>query len=358
MSDLSMRSRIPFSRPFACFVVSKEVRREAALSSRGYPKMRRSFKKRISFILSIILLSVFSVLVIEFNSGVYLWKTYGEDVSLKKPVIMIVGDSFCVSASSFPYLLKKHLSHSYEVINISEAGFGPDHYLMYVRLAARRLGPKLCIVAVNLGNDALDVRGKIEESKIALGSSLSSYHIARRIYTHIKYRAIPRTFKDSTLLNGLLAGAAQRSPDVIMKNLNIAGDDVKTGWLNLEKLIKEMGEASKENNTPLLFVAIPPAAQVSSKYHQMYKTIGFRIDQESEYLTKLQDKLLEITTPLGIPTLDLLPLFKIADSGNMYYENDPHLTAEGHKILTKCLLDYLQESKLITFEREAKIGSI
>lgn len=305
-----------------------------------------------------VLLSIFSFFVIELNSGVYLWKTYGEDISLKKPVIMIVGDSFCVSASSFPYLLKKHLSQSYEVINISETGFGPDHYLMYVRLAPKHLRPKLCIVAINLGNDVLDVRGRIEESKVILGSSLSSYHIARRIYAHIKYRAIPRRFKDNTAVNRLLSVAARRSPDLIMKNLNIEGDDTKTGWLNFEKLIKQMGEASKENNTPLLFVAIPPAAQVSSKYHQMYETIGFRVDKESEYLTKLQDKLLEITTPLGIPTLDLLPLFKMVDSGNMYYENDPHLNAEGHEILTKCLLDYLQENELISFEPEAKTGSI
>lgn len=133
--------------------------------------MRRSLRKGISFVLSIILLSAFSLFVIEFNSGTYLWKTYGEDISLKKPVIMVVGDSFCVSASSFPYLLKKHLSQSYDVINVSETGFGPDHYLMYVRLAPRRLRPKLCIVAVNLGNDVLDVRGEIEESKIALGMS-------------------------------------------------------------------------------------------------------------------------------------------------------------------------------------------
>lgn len=316
------------------------------------------FKNILSTLLASLFLVALVALLIELHAGKFFWNLYTNDGLDQKPKIVIIGDSFGASSFSFPQVLGKQLKNSHQVINLSESGFGPDHYLMYVRLVLKRLKPEVCIVSFNAGNDILDIRSSLEENKIKLGSSFFSYHLLRRLYAHLKYRAFrPEISRDaenideaeeSELLNPLMKVAAAKNPDIVMRNLTVSGADVNQGWRNFKTILKELNKTSIEEKIPLVIMIIPNSMQVSDFYQKTYKAAGYKIPGKTDNLTGIQDKILDITTALDMKTIDFLPLLKQHDKNNLHFHNDPHLNKDGHKLLTEYLLKYLNENKLIT----------
>ncbi len=51
----------------------------------------------------------------------------------------------------------------------------------------------------------------------------------------------------------------------------------------------------------------------------------------------------ELLTELGIPYLDLLPVFRAADGASLFFPIDRHWNEQGHELAGKAIVDWLVE---------------
>jgi|GEM_PF-5270440 len=276
--------------------------------------------------------------------------------------ILTIGDSFCASSKSFPYVLGEKVQGTYKVLNASEGGAGPDNYLMNMALNLGRK-PQICIVSFYLGNDITDLRDHQTDPwrnrvKLFLGRNLYSYQVIRMVWVRIKYH-VSDSERKSALEHGIrnphMFAAGKAQPDIVMRNLKVSGADVLDAWDTLGILVKDMMELAQQHNVPLFAVLIPDCVQVSNDYQNVYRKAGFKIDSATTDLTKPQQLLIDILNQNQIPYLDLLPKFKQLNVPGIYYSDDPHMTTMGHKITANLLIDKLLELKLIV-PKEAPSG--
>ncbi len=278
--------------------------------------------------------------------------------------ILVLGDSFCVTNFSFPFLMAKKIPINVEIINMSESGIGPDTYLEFYKLKGKKFKPDLVILSFYVGNDILNLLDWVkspykERIKHFFGSYSKLYHLIRLSYSKIRYGFFkPRQGplhnqpviepEENTLkaVNPFLKQEARQYPSLMKDNLFISTKSINNAWGVFENILQKLlNDLDKE--MPLLLLSIPDAAQVNKEYHDFYEKLGFIIDEEMLVSKLPQQKLQELTLKHNIDLLDVLPDFRVNDKGTFYLKNDNHLNERGHEYLNEIIVNHLYKKGYI-----------
>jgi lysophospholipase L1-like esterase len=73
------------------------------------------------------------------------------------------------------------------------------------------------------------------------------------------------------------------------------------------------------------------------------RALGGRLDREAA-----ARRAREALSPLGLPTLDLLPVLDAEQSPEtLFFKNNVHLTAHGHEVVADALFEFMENAGLI-----------
>ena len=235
-------------------------------------------------------------------------------------------------------------------INGGVPGYAPDQQMLWLREAVLSTQPDSIVFIIYLGNDLVDiglpfaVQAAYAKPYIALTED--GVPVAKNI--PVPRESKPEALRDKTLgsyiLDGdrstflgrykigqLLIGAGLGSP---VEKSDLEGLLEK----KLKKPIALMGAAldlmMSEADQSFTLVLLPGASAVKNK-----SSVSAR------YQLLVRDKLLDLARQKNLKAIDLVtPLSE--DGGNYFYPNDGHLSAAGHEVVSKALMQNLSEASL------------
>lgn len=108
-------------------------------------------------------------------------------------------------------------------------------------------------------------------------------------------------------------------------------------WPDVEEQLRVMHDRSNALGARFAVVAVPWEPQLRQDL----------LDRDRSYTLKPQRKLQEICARLNVPLLDLYQAF-LANRDRAPFRDGMHLTAAGHEIVVRQLLEFLQREKLAT----------
>ena len=125
-------------------------------------------------------------------------------------------------------------------------------------------------------------------------------------------------------------------PDYLFDNNMIDSPASKNTWFKIIKIFEEIAKYASSTNTNLAIITIPSTVQVDSSHFDFYRKTLYNVSRELLTTDKPQQLLKEFTSKAEIPYLDLLPYFKkTPNTTALYFENDDHLSNEGHLLAYK-----------------------
>lgn len=125
-------------------------------------------------------------------------------------------------------------------------------------------------------------------------------------------------------------------------------DSPRTYWLDLAwplfgSYLDEIQQTAAKARAPTVVMVIPHMGQfdADARYRSMY---DFRFQESDVDWNRPQQQLKEQVDLLGLPELDLLPIFRArSDSDHLYLRADTHFAALGHQVVAEALAHYLQQ---------------
>ena len=119
------------------------------------------------------------------------------------------------------------------------------------------------------------------------------------------------------------------------------------GWYLLLKRFERIMTMADSIDAAVGIVVIPSNVQVDTSHYNFYRKTNFKISDELLFSNAPQQVLYEFAKDSKIKYLDLLPYFKSADhTGELYFENDDHLSEKGHLLAFDVLKNKLLTSLL------------
>jgi len=288
-----------------------------------------------------------------------------EEVSLEKPSgvfrILVLGDSFTVGANvrqeeAYPQVLERLLNaeargRRYEVVNTAVGGWEPFQYAQYYEYYGRRFTPDLVLVGFFVGNDAYNQLDRVEELPTAvLGRRVSRRaaahpltpvrvwllehsHLARRLFQQATPHALvfTRTRCDA-FSEEYLAVQRERLSNHLRRDA-----EREALVANSIAQIERIQRLTAAEGIPLLLVLLPDENQLNPALQARLIPAA---ERERYDFTMPQALLRERFAALGLPTLDLLPVFQ--QDPRCLYMNDTHWTPEGHLLAAQAIAAWLR----------------
>lgn len=310
------------------------------------------------------------------------------DYTLEKPPgvfrILIVGDSFAqgvqvAQEQGFPWLLQETLTsggQQVEVINLSIDAYGTDRQLLMYALLGWQFDPDLVLLAVYPAND-------VQDNEIDLETRRYGYRLQRPFFTlagdELQLRNGP-TF-DATLhpntapYQWLVEMQVAQSPaphdnpperpHVLNTNPYTLEYPVELGlylpedahwgnaWALTERLLRQFRDLTSATNTPFAAVIIPDRRAVHSSDWEatlaQFATLRPEI-LEADPLAP-GTRMETLLSDLGVPVLNLTPSLRLwagrQPGERLYYREDGHFNANGHRIAAEQIAVWLSQSGFI-----------
>lgn len=288
-----------------------------------------------------------------------------DEVSLEKPPgvfrILVLGDSFTVGANvrqeeAYPQVLERLLNaeadgRRYEVVNTAVGGWEPFQYAQYYEHYGRAFAPDLVMVGFFVGNDAYNQLDAVDELPTAvLGRRVSRRaasqpltgarvfllehsHLARRLFQQATPHALvfTRTRCDA-FTEEYLAVQRERLSNHLRRDA-----EREALIANSVAQIERIQRLTAADGIPLLVVLLPDENQLNPALQDRLIPPAERDRYDFDMPQTL---LRERFAALGIPTLDLLPLFR--HDPRCLYMNDTHWTAEGHLLAAQAIAAWIR----------------
>lgn len=120
-------------------------------------------------------------------------------------------------------------------------------------------------------------------------------------------------------------------PNYLYDNNRIDSPESEAAWEVVEEKLESIRVATESIGAELRLVCIPSTVQVDTSHFDFYRKITFRVGEELTSAQVPQDRLATWAARTKVPYIDLLPAFKAHPSpATLYFENDDHLSNEGH----------------------------
>ena len=285
------------------------------------------------------------------------------------PRVLSLGDSFCFghgvrAEDTYSELLEAELVRggaSLQVINMGAPGYNTWNALRLLREDGPSLEPSLVLLGLYVGNDItgnhedrvgrLVVRSKLLVRKkpdtweawlsfksFAGSHSLLATKLARLpIFRDDGPRGRPSRCEAILWDQGFALGvmARERPPEI-----QEAFDCTERALLALrDECIDRLG-------VPLCVVLLPGPHQYKPKaLRAVLRACAWKAEDFD--VERPQRELARRLASLGVPTLDLLPLFRERTLGGARLHLDVHFNEEGHRLAAEAIAPFLEESGLV-----------
>lgn len=285
--------------------------------------------------------------------------------------MLLLGDSFTMGVGveqdeTYGQVLEQWLRarsqgmpQLYEVINAGVAGYNTQQALTYLRESGLALEPDLVVLGFYIGNDIVEnvdvpsisvQDGYLQERKPSHGFlPLPLRHYLSRI-SHLYHLIWPLQRR---LFDPAYQAHERRARQRRLAIYAVEGNDRDTDglWRATRRQMQAFAEFTRGQGLPLAVVVIPEAMQVNAQLWQattkpMASTgVTYRANWPNQHLVAMCDE-------LGLPVLDLLPVYGQAASGEPLYLNlDGHWTRRGHVVAATAIDTFLRQRQLVPVGR-------
>lgn len=271
--------------------------------------------------------------------------------------ILGLGDSFAFGhgiefENSFLTILENNLqnkiSKDIQIIKAGVPGQGLTFYLKLLKKEGIKYSPDMVLINFFIGNDIKDItlpknvyqilveKDNQSTNKKDINSLKTWLRRNIHLYSFIvdKLKSIPkirRALNKTGVASGLIGRYAL---DILKKDYS---KEYIEKWTEAEKILKQI----KEIHPNTVLVIIPSREQVDhNRLLQAVKQLDYDINE----IDKLHpnNQLEKICSKLQIELITLTPEFiNIYEKGksSLYFEIDPHLNEDGHKLAAKIIYD-------------------
>ena len=304
---------------------------------------------------------------------------YKKDKSLSKRVL-VLGDSQLEKWPMEHCLYKdlKRFCNDNDIgyVNAAHHGFGPTEYVNELNIIAKDYNPNLILLFYYAGNDLSDVMYREyddprertyevifndkkpitpvsktlkdttevteEEKKSRLNNSSFDWEKFKKqgvdsvMIHYAKQRIIYPNRIGAEYVNPYVLLIGSSEPEYLLDNLAVHDKRAKYNWVKILRKFENLLSIAEEINSEVYLVCIPSTMQVDTSHMDFYRKCAFIVNNDLVNQRVPQDLLGEFSEASNIPYVDLLPIFKQSNSTeDLYFENDGHLSEEGHKLAFK-----------------------
>lgn len=148
-------------------------------------------------------------------------------------------------------------------------------------------------------------------------------------------------------LDAWLLAAAVLNPDSMRESQELTRPEILEAWrVALERLIGVTDDIRASGAEPIV-VAIPRAVQVSERYHDEYRALGWNVPSSIAHSTAPQELLTSELRARGVRVLDPLPALRARDAESnqrQFFEYDVHMNAVGNRNLGELIAPAIEEA--------------
>jgi hypothetical protein len=269
--------------------------------------------------------------------------------SAGRPRVLALGDSFTFgygveAAESWPARLQVALREvglpDAEVINAGVVAYAPDQELDLLQELLPRVRPDAVVLGLYVGNDRAEVvlhqsapplsvsaEGALVEFPTA--SDLNPHPIQLWFARHLRLYSFARVRIHRLLIQlGLRPEPQIYHPAYFLDALGYT-DAYAGNWSMLEGLLRRMDRATRASGARFLLAILPLDVQVSERYWEHYRALGFSLDPVILREARPQERLRRFAARAGIPVADLLPALRDHTGERLYFRHNPHWTVAG-----------------------------
>lgn len=272
--------------------------------------------------------------------------------------IVVLGDSLVLAVQvdqrdTFCSVLEgrlndRHDGHSYRVINAGVQGYGPVEEWLFFEHVIADLRPDVVLIAVFVANDAIEAL----DSARKLDADRSTASRTREEVTGLARRTIRRSMVLQTLRlrYDAIKGRLEQTPVAqrpLMTYLKTPPPDVAKGLALAVDTFARIRDRAAAGGAATGFVLVPARFQLDDDdYGRLAATVA------SNGGTLARDAATErfatALAPLGAPMLDLLPVLRQQpDPVGLFFKENIHFTARGHRVVASALEQFLETSGLV-----------
>ena len=266
--------------------------------------------------------------------------------------IVVLGDSFTwgigvEDKERYTEILEDSLLKNIQVMNMGAAGYGNDQELLFLREEGVKYSPDVVIVAFyhnDLTNNmhsfqyfqykpmfVLDAENKLILTNVPVPQK-GFLSFGMLLYTHSHtFHFLFERLQSRGILDKLIKMVFGKKD---ASTTNVSYITERQNGYNLTKaILREIDAVAEANNAKTMIVIFPFRAHVKNK----------NCDPE------INGALVDFGKESNIPVLDLLPEFRehAKNGEQLYFKNDSHWNANGHRLAAELIYDKLIEEQLI-----------
>jgi hypothetical protein len=282
--------------------------------------------------------------------------------------IMVLGDSFVSNISVkddevFTRVMEDHLPNT-SVYNLGVNGYGQVQEYMILKEWFPKIQPDLVVVLIYLRNDFTDNMGKYpwlyprptvtfnesgdtDASMQITPPSIANYTSKKKLPFYYKSHLFLFVKRRIANIKSKFSKEedASYTPPEIHTCRNPFSEETKAMYEMMGKLMLEINQYGKDNNTPIVFVLAPSLVQVEddlwSQVTQYDTTLRLQNDLPNATL-------FAFAKANHLQMIDLMSSLQEAHrSGRkMYNTQEQHWTVQGNKVVAEALSEYIKASRL------------
>lgn len=272
--------------------------------------------------------------------------------------IVVLGDSIVLAVQveaheTFTARLQERLNREgrsrYRVVNAGVQGYGPPDELLFFRRVAAAFEPDVVIITIFVANDAieaLDRRWRLDPAK---RTAPPLEEVAEQ-----RLRRLVRRSMVAQILRLRVRSAIERldpgrpAPDRrILCYAEQPPAEIDEAFAAARDVVAQMDAEIRARGARTAIVLVPARFQLDpaelGRVQEMVAADGYTITADGA-----SRRFRQALAPLGIPMLDLLPIFLAApDPGAIFFESTVHLTPAGHRLTADAIARFLESEGLL-----------
>ena len=270
--------------------------------------------------------------------------------------VVVLGDSIVLAVQveaheTFTARLQNRLNANapggYRVVNAGVQGYGPVDELLFFRRVASHFEPDVVLITIFVANDAIEAADRLwrldpsrrtdpalqEEAEQRLRRLVRRSMVAQILRLRVR-QALER-FSARPAPDRRILGYAEQPPAAVLAAFDTARDVVA----RMDAEIRARGARSAIVLVPARFQLDPGELR---RVQEMVGADGFTVTADGA-----SRRFEEALAPLGVPMLDLLPVFRSApDPDGIFFERTVHLTPAGHELTAAAIARFLDAEGL------------